>query len=134
MDLLYLATKLIPDSSVTFTLTVVIAGISIVLVTLMVLIVIFSLFGKALVRAQKKPKSSDKGNTAPQTEKKNEVPPPPPIIEAGIPGEVIAAISAAVYMQDNSGVTIKSIRRKRPEAKSRNAWAQAAVIDNTRPF
>ena len=52
--------------------------------------------------------------------------------DEGIPEEVIAVISAAVYSIYGSKekVRIKSVKR----AKSRPAWANAGIIDNTRPF
>ncbi len=53
--------------------------------------------------------------------------------EAGIPEEVIAAISAAVYMTYGASAgTITSIRRASQPARS--AWAMAGLLDNTRPF
>ena len=134
MDFFNLSTSLNPDGSIIFTLTVIIAGLGIVIGTLALLILIFSLFGKGLSAAQKKAKKKNAPEA--ETEKtKSEIPLPPPIIEEeGIAPEVIAAISAVVYMQENANVTIKSIKRKRSPAKIRNAWAQAAVIENTKPF
>lgn len=134
MDFVLLATTLNPNGSFVFTLTVVIAGLGIVLATLGLLILIFSAFGKLLTAAQSKAKKEPEAPG--KTEKvKNEVPPPPPIIEdEGIAPEVIAAISAAVYMQENKNVTIKSIKRKRAFKQSGNSWAKAGIIENTKPF
>ncbi len=139
MDLFLLETSIVPDRSLTFTFTVVIAGIGIVLATLAVLILIFAAFGKAVSSAEKKAKEKEM-----KSSERVAVIPAPPEIETeaegtlneqdGIPGEVIAAISAAVYMVEGEGARIKSItKNKAPEFK-RNAWAQAAIIDNTRPF
>ena len=57
--------------------------------------------------------------------------PPAPVI-GGVPDEIVAVISAAVYSMYGSKekVKIKSIKR----AKTRSAWANAGVLDNTRPF
>lgn len=56
-----------------------------------------------------------------------------PIAEAGIPEEVVAAISAAVYMMyGTSGAAVTSIRRSAQPARS--AWAMAGLLENTRPF
>ena len=134
MSYLYLATSLNPNGSSIFTLTVVIAGLGIVIGTLALLIFIFSLFGKSISKAQERAKDKKIPKT-PGEKPKNEIPLPPPIIDdEGISPEIVAAISAAVYMQENGEVKIKSIRRKRTPVSSRNAWAQAAVIENTKPF
>ena len=52
--------------------------------------------------------------------------------EEGIPEEVVAVIAAAVAtMYGKSGrAKIKSIKK----AGGRSAWANAGVLDNTRPF
>lgn len=58
---------------------------------------------------------------------------PVPAVEAGIPGEVIAAISAAVYMTYGASVgNVTSIRRAAQPARS--AWGMAGLLENTRPF
>lgn len=134
MNYFNLTTSLNPDGSIIFTLTVVIAGLGIVIGTLALLICIFSLFGKGLSKAQERVKKKSAADVN-EEKPKNEIPLPPPIIEEeGIAPEIIAAISAAVYMQENGAVKIKSIKRKRTPVNSRNAWAQAAVVENTKPF
>ena len=57
----------------------------------------------------------------------------PPTIEEGIPDEVVAVIAAAVAASFPSGSkpAIKSIKKA---SGGRSAWANAGVIDNTRPF
>ena len=57
---------------------------------------------------------------------------PSPVIEQGISGEVVAAITAAIVASEGTGVTVRSIRKKK--VSGRNPWAYAANIDNTRPF
>ena len=57
-----------------------------------------------------------------------------PVIEEGISGEVVAAISAAVYAMEGGSAVIRSVSRKTSPVSTRNPWAQAAVVDNTRPF
>ena len=56
-----------------------------------------------------------------------------PTIEEGIPEEVVAVIAAAVAACDSSGTgqRIKSIKKANG---GRSAWANAGVLDNTRPF
>ncbi len=128
---------LTPDGSLTFTLTVVISGLSIVLGTLALLIVIFSNFGKLVAFLDRKSEEKEKKkqpDSSPQNVRKNEVPPPPPIIESGVSPEVVAAISAAVYTYEGEGAEIKSIRRKTAAYRGENPWGMAAVNDNTKPF
>lgn len=140
MDLFLLATAVEPDTSLTFTLTVIIAGLGIVLATLAVLIVIFNAFGKAVYNLQtnaqekkaKRLQEQMQTETAAQEDGAEEFAPLPPM-QQGTPPEVVAAISAAVYMMEGSGAVIRSIRRK-AEMNGANAWAQAAVRENTRPF
>lgn len=57
---------------------------------------------------------------------------PRPVVEQGINGEIVAAITAAIVASEGQGAVIHSIKRK--NVGGRNPWAQAANIDNTRPF
>lgn len=144
MDLITLVTSVVPDRSLGFTLTVVIAGLGIVLSTLALLIIVFYTFGAVVSKTQnkaKKQKANDKPNSdlpKPKADvKPAPVTPAAPVADGGISGEVVAAISAAVYsMEGNSTATITSITpvKKQSPITSRNPWANAAVIDNTRPF
>lgn len=138
--------------------TVVVAGIGIVLCTLIVLILVFYAFGSFVSKAE----AASKKRAAKRLEKKKAkkakkasaegekaepesapapvpvsisapVPAPAPVVEEGISGEVVAAISAAVYSMEGGNVKIAAIRKQNP-ITARNPWAQAAVIDNTRPF
>lgn len=141
MELFALATSITPDRTPTFTATVVIAGLGIVLVTLAVLIVVFKLFGNIVSKSQNKSKKKaveaqqkemQQVSTAPAA--KTAVPVAKPA-QQGISGEVVAAISAAVYAIEGEGAVIRSITpKKQSPIGVRNPWAQAAVIDNTRPF
>ena len=145
MDLFSLSTSLIPDGSLVFTLTVVIAGLGIVLATLALLIVIFNFFGKTVHASQERAKrkkekqaadSKDENEQFPDISKMPVIEPLPPVSAAddGVPPEVVAAISAAVYMLEGEDAVVTSIARKRSRGSAANAWAQAAVIANTRPF
>ncbi len=137
MNTAFITGAMTPDGSFAFTLTVVISGLSIVLGTLALLIVIFSNFGKAVAffeAKNEKKKKKEESSLSFENVKKNEVPPPPPIIESGVSPEVAAVISAAVYMYEGEGAEIKSVRRKTAAYRGENPWAQAAVNDNTKPF
>lgn len=66
--------------------------------------------------------------------------------EVQIPGEVLAAISGAVYTIYGTEVAVQNVSRSAESQKSsrhqtehksrrsRSAWAQAGVFQNTRPF
>lgn len=129
--------------------TVVVSGISIVMGTLILLIIVFYLFGfvvSHMVDASQKraaKKAEKKKAKAPQAKAENIAPAVQTIasaapkaeldVQQGINEEIVAAISAAVYSMEGADSKIVSIRRKNP-VTGRNPWAQAAVIDNTKPF
>ena len=132
--------------------TVVMAGVGIVLGVLIVLIGVFSGFGKlvsSMEAASKKraiKRAEKKNSKAAETAKQDiptvqaplpvraaSAPVPAPVVEAGISGEVVAAITAAVAAQEGgNSFVIRSVKRK--NVGSRNPWARAAVTDNTRSF
>lgn len=146
MDLITLATSLQPDTSVAFTATVIIAGLGIVLATLAVLIIVFYVFGSIVSKANvSSKKNSKKNNTEKKiSQPKAEVSMAKKTSEAvfdvqnGISGEIVAAISGAVYAIEGADASISAITPVRNTKKNpitgRNPWAQAAVIENTRPF
>lgn len=142
---------IIADKSATFTATLVISGIVVVLGILILLIFIMFLFGvivpkfdkKGKRRAEKKAskkavKTIDKNNGGNEMIKQTDpvqiipAPAPAPVVEAGVSEEIVAVIAAAVTEYEGTGVVIRSIKRK--NVGSRNPWAQAAIADNTRPF
>ena len=49
-------------------------------------------------------------------------------MEAGIPGDVVAAIMAAIYSMGNGKYVLKAVRR------GKNGWGKAGVNDTTAPF
>lgn len=133
----------------TQTATVVISGVVIVLGVLLVLIAIFIGFGSAVSKsenaAKKKTKKKDKNN-----QNADETIAPANIKSAsassvksadtaalagqsGVNGEVVAAITAAIAASEGNGqFVIRSIKKK--NVSTRNPWAAAAIIENTKPF
>lgn len=147
------------DTSAVFTSTVVIAGISIVVGVLLLLILVFNIFGKIVPIIERKSKAAaerkaarkaarkarraakkaaKKGEAVEESNFEAEIsapiltPAPAPIVEQGISGEVVAAIAAAVAATDGSGAIVRSIKKKK--VSGRNPWSAAATADNTRPF
>lgn len=141
MELFALVTSTVPDTDAAFTATVVIAGLGIVLVTLAVLIVVFKVFGNIVSKSQNKAKQKTveqqqamMKQSAQSVSVSNAAPVKAPVAQ-GISTEVVAAISAAVYAVEGENAIIRSITpKKQSPIGVRNPWAQAAVIDNTRPF
>ena len=125
------------DRSAMFTTTVVVAGMSIVFAVLILLIIIFNLYGKIVSKLEGSSKahknskleenlslSAPAASVAPSA--------PAPVVEQGISAEVVAAITAAIAASEGPGVVVRSVRRV--NVGSRNPWAAAAIADNTRPF
>lgn len=123
-----------------FDATLVSTSIVLVFSLLVVLCLIIMLLGKFFDWVQKKANAAalDELNApAPPASPAPAAPPaakPAPAVEPGIPGEVVAAIAAAVcYLED--GAAIQSVRRlPRASALRRDAWGQAGLAQNTRPF
>lgn len=135
MFFVFAATSAVPDRSLAFTLTVIIAGLGTVLATLALLILIFNIFGKVFSSLNNKKKKPAQPEKNPVVTRKNEVPPPLPVEpQNGTPPEVVAAITAAIYTLEGEGAVIKSIKRKSSPSTARSEWAQAAVTENTKPF
>ncbi len=53
---------------------------------------------------------------------------PAPQVEEGIPGDVVAAIMAAIHAMGNGKYTLRAVRR------GTNGWGKAGVNDTTAPF
>ena len=108
------------NDPVVLSLTILLAGLVVVFLVLIVLIWIVKGYGTLIY------KSTHKDET-------EQAPAAPSVAEEGIPGEVIAAIAAAVYCTEGLPASaIRSVRRSR--SASRSAWATAGILENTRPF
>lgn len=108
------------------------AGIAVVFCVLLLLVVLVYVFSGVVSLFTNK-KDSDKPQAQVTAEKKN-----PSVANAttenSIPGEVLAAITAAIAMMTaDSGkkYTLKSVKRT---SDSRSVWNLAGVTDNTRAF
>ncbi len=112
----------------------VVIGLAVVLATLLVLTGIFYLFGFIMDMINKPKTKKDASAKAAPAPAKAPAAAPAPVVQSGIPGEVVAAIAAAVAMMAPEGkrYAVKSVSRK--DASGRSAWAAAGVADNTRPF
>ena len=121
--------------------TVVITSVSLVFGMLVALCLIITLEGKIFdaMNAKKNPPKAPKAASAPKAAApapKAEAPVQAAAPAGGIPGEIIAAIAAAVASLEGEGAVIRGIRRiAAPAAKSRRgAWGDAGVREHTMPF
>lgn len=121
--------------------TVVITSVSLVFGMLVALCLIITLEGKIFdaMNAKKNPPKAPKAASTPKAAApapKAEAPVQAAAPAGGIPGEIIAAIAAAVASLEGEGAVIRGIRRiAAPAAKSRRgAWGDAGVREHTTPF
>ena len=124
--------------------TVVITSVALVFGMLVALCLIITLEGKIFdaISAKKNPPKAPKAASASKAAAPAPKPAAPkaeaPVQSAagGIPGEIIAAIAAAVASLEGEGAVIRGIRRiAAPAAKSRRgAWGDAGVREHTTPF
>ena len=121
--------------------TVVITSVSLVFGMLVALCLIITLEGKIFdaMNAKKNPPKAPKAASAPKAAApapKAEAPVQAAAPAGGIPGEIIAAIAAAVASLEGEGAVIRGIRRiAAPTAKSRRGvWGDAGVREHTTPF
>ena len=109
-----------------FDVVVTITGIVLVFLILVLLMTIITLEGKIFdsMNAKKKAaKTAAKPAAAPVQQAA-----PAPQVEEGIPGDVVAAIMAAIHAMGNGKYTLKAVRR------GKNGWGKAGVNDTTAPF
>ena len=124
-------------SDMQLAVVIIISGLVIVFLALIVLIAMIWAMGKVLssFKRDKKPSAPKQAQAAPAAPKPAAPTPKAQVAEEGIPGEVVAAISAAVaFMMEEtgaSGYVVKSIKRAR---EARPVWGLAGITENTRPF
>ena len=95
-----------------------ITGIVLVFAILILLMLIITLEGKIFDGMAAKKKAAAPVQQAA----------PAPVVEEGIPGDVVAAIMAAIHAMGNGKYTLKAVRR------AANGWSKAGVNDTTAPF
>ncbi len=115
---------------------VVLTGIVVVFAMLLLLILIISVYGKIVSSFTNRAENKRKAKEAAKVEATPASPAKvssPVVNTNGISDEVVAVISAAVASMYGSTdkVKIKSIKKS---SASRSAWANAGVLNNTRPF
>lgn len=115
-----------------FDVVVTITGIVLVFLILILLMAIITLEGKIFDSMNAKKKAAKEAAKAPAVQPAAPVQQaaaaPAPQVEEGIPGDVVAAIMAAIHAMGNGKYTLKAVRR------SRNGWSKAGVNDTTAPF
>ena len=115
-----------------FDVVVTITGIVLVFLILILLMAIITLEGKIFDSMNAKKKAAKEAAKAPAAQPAAPVQQaaaaPAPQVEEGIPGDVIAAIMAAIHAMGNGKYTLKAVRR------SKNGWGNAGVNDTPAPF
>ncbi len=115
-----------------FDVVVTITGIVLVFLILILLMAIITLEGKIFDSMNAKKKAAKEAAKAPAAKPAAPVQQaaaaPAPQVEEGIPGDVVAAIMAAIHAMGNGKYTLRAVRR------SKNGWGNAGVNDTTAPF
>ena len=119
--------------------TVVLTSITLVFAMLVALCLIITLEGKIFDALNNKKINKPAAPKAPAAKAAPAAKPAAPVAKAdngAIPGEIIAAISAAVAEVMGSNAVIRGIKRiTKPAAGSRRgAWGEAGVREHTTPF
>ena len=104
-----------------------ITGIVLVFAILVLLMAIITLEGK-IFDGMNVRKAAAKAPAAKPAAPVQQAAAPAPVVEEGIPGDVVAAIMAAIHAMGNGKYTLKAVRR------SKNGWGKAGVNDTTAPF
>ena len=117
--------------------TVVLTSITLVFAMLVALCLIITVEGKLFdaLNNKKNPKPAPKKESKPAAAPAAKPAAPAPKTEGGIPGEIIAAISAAVATVGGGNAVIRGIKRIPKNGGSRRgAWGDAGVQEHTTPF
>ena len=119
--------------------TVVLTSITLVFAMLVALCLIITLEGKIFDALNNKKNNKPAAPKAPAAKAAPAAKPAAPVAKAdngAIPGEIIAAISAAVAEVMGSNAVIRGIKRitKPATGSRRGAWGEAGVREHTTPF
>lgn len=119
--------------------TVVLTSITLVFAMLVALCLIITLEGKIFDALNNKKNNKPAAPKAPAAKAAPAAKPAAPVAKAdngAIPGEIIAAISAAVAEVMGSNAVIRGIKRitKPAVGSRRGAWGEAGVREHTTPF
>ena len=117
--------------------TVVLTSITLVFAMLVALCLIITVEGKLFdaLNNKKNPKPAPKKESKPAAAPAAKPAAPAPKTEGGIPGEIIAAVSAAVATVVGGNAVIRGIKRIPKNGGSRRgAWGDAGVQEHTTPF
>ena len=117
--------------------TVVLTSITLVFAMLVALCLIITVEGKLFdaLNNKKNTKPTPKKESKPAAAPAAKPAAPAPKTEGGIPGEIIAAISAAVATVVGGNAVIRGIKRIPKNGGSRRgAWGDAGVQEHTTPF
>ena len=125
------------EQKVQIALTVLLTGLVVVFVMLIFLTYIIKGYGAIVSSIEGKIGGNKKAQASPapinSASAKNSAALAAPAVQAGISDEVVAAISAAVYMMyGTSTSTVIGIHRA--AQSNRSAWGMAGMLENTRPF
>ena len=111
---------------------IVLVFLILILLILVLLMAIITLEGKIFDSMNAKKKAANKTVAQSPAAKPAAAPvqqaAPAPQVEEGIPGDVVAAIMAAIHAMGNGKYTLKAVRR------GKNGWGKAGVNDTTAPF
>ena len=117
--------------------TTILIGVTVVFSVLILLTLIFYLFGKVMSRSNEKqtrnPTPAPLPAAKPRARTTVSAPMPKPVVEDGIEEEVVAVIAAAIASMEGGRYALRSVRRA-AEHGGRPAWAMAGLAESTRPF
>lgn len=124
-----------------YDIVVTVTGVVLVFAVLVLLMLIIMLEGKIFDLLDTKRNAKMKAAQLQEEEKRAAVSPAQvasaapeqPDVEEGIPGEVVAAIAAAIHALGGGKYTLRAVRRA-GHGKGRGAWGSAGVADATEPF
>ncbi len=111
----------------------VLIGLVVVFAALILLTLIFVLFGRVASAGSRGKQEEKPVAPVPAVKAAPAVTAPAPQVQSGISEEVVAAIAAAVACMapDGKRYAVRSVRRA---GGDRSAWAAAGLAESTRPF